>query len=96
MTVLPARLFGVEDDLGTVEPGKLADLTIVDGDPFEDFDTLVRTVSVLRGGVPYTTEDLVAAYQPVPERAARHAAGEDDWLDVGRLMRRDGCCDPGL
>ncbi|MGA5499554.1 amidohydrolase family protein [Streptomyces umbrinus] len=96
VTVLPARLFGVDDDLGTVEPGKLADLTIVDGDPFENFDTLVRTVSVLRGGVPYTTDGLVAAYEPVPERAARHAAGEDDWLDVGRLMRRDGCCDPGF
>ncbi|GHH41143.1 Tol biopolymer transport system component [Streptomyces umbrinus] len=96
VTVLPARLFGVDDDLGTVEPGRLADLTIVDGDPFENFDTLVRTVSVLRGGVPYATDDLVAAYKPVPERAARHAAGEDDWLDVGRLMRRDGCCDPGF
>ncbi|MFD3606175.1 hypothetical protein, partial [Streptomyces sp. NPDC058656] len=66
------------------------------GDPFEDFDTLVRTVAVLRGGVPYTTDELVAAYEPVPERAARHAAGEDDWLEVGRLMRRDGCCAPGV
>ncbi|MGP4052120.1 amidohydrolase family protein [Streptomyces sp. 2A115] len=91
-TVLPARLFGVADDLGTVEPGRLADLTVVDGDPFTDFDTLVRTVSVLRGGVPYTTDDLVAAYEP----ATRPARGDDDWLDVGRLMRRDGCCDSGV
>jgi imidazolonepropionase-like amidohydrolase len=92
VTVLPALLFGVADDLGTVEPGRLADLTVVDGDPFTDFDTLVRTVSVLRGGMPYTTEDLVAAYEP----AARQAAGEDDWLEVGRLMRREGCCDSGV
>ncbi|MET8561032.1 amidohydrolase family protein [Streptomyces flaveolus] len=28
----PARLFGVADDLGTLEPGKLADLTVIDGD----------------------------------------------------------------
>jgi len=62
----------------------------VDGDPFTDFATLVRTVSVLRGGVPYTTEDLVAAFEP----SARHtAAADDDWLGAGRLMRRDGCCD---
>ncbi|MFI6490109.1 amidohydrolase family protein [Streptomyces sp. NPDC050564] len=46
VTVLPARLFGVDRDLGTVEPGKLADLTVLDGDWFTDFDTLVRTVSV--------------------------------------------------
>ncbi|MFF4350157.1 amidohydrolase family protein [Streptomyces sp. NPDC001530] len=90
-TVLPARLFGVDRDLGTVQPGKLADLTVVDGDPFTDFDTLVRTVSVLRGGTPYETADLVAAFEP----ASRRAATRDDWLEVGRLMRRDGCCDSG-
>ncbi|GAA2260570.1 amidohydrolase [Streptomyces ruber] len=90
-TVLPARVFGLDGDLGTVERGRLADLTVVDGDPFTDFRTLVRTVSVLRGGVPYTTEELVRAFEP----AARSmpAAGADDWLEVGRLMRRDGCCD---
>ncbi|MFD7013289.1 amidohydrolase family protein [Streptomyces sp. NPDC059161] len=88
-TVLPARLFGLDRDLGTVEPGKLADLTLVDGDPFTDFDTLVRTTAVLRGGVPYSTADLVAAFQP----HERHAATSHDWLEVGRLMRRDGCCD---
>ncbi|GAA3803546.1 amidohydrolase family protein [Streptomyces coacervatus] len=89
-TVLPARLFGVDGDLGTVEEGRLADLTVVDGDPFTDFDTLVRTVSVLRGGVPYTTEELTAAFEP---SAAHTTAAEEDWLGMGRLMRRDGCCD---
>ncbi|MER8008263.1 amidohydrolase family protein [Streptomyces sp. NPDC094149] len=89
-TVLPARLFGLDDELGTVEEGRLADLTVVDGDPFTDFATLVRTVAVLRGGVPCTTEELVAAFEPT---ARRTAAAEDDWLGLGRLMRRDGCCD---
>lgn len=91
MTVLPACLFGVDRDLGTVEPGKLADLTVVDGDPFTDFDTLVRTVSVLKGGTPYETADLLAAFEP----SSRRAVPRDDWLEVGRLMRRDGCCDSG-
>ncbi|MCL6669987.1 amidohydrolase family protein [Streptomyces panaciradicis] len=89
-TVLPARLFGLDDHLGTVEEGRLADLTVVDGDPFTDFAALVHTVAVLRGGVPYTTEELVAAFEPA---ARRTAAAEDDWLAMGRLMRRDGCCD---
>ncbi|MET9912781.1 amidohydrolase family protein [Streptomyces sp. NPDC006476] len=89
-TVLPARLFGLDRDLGTVEEGRLADLTVVDGDPFTDFDTLVHTVAVLRGGVPYTTEELTAAFEP----AARSTVeAEEDWLAMGRLMRRDACCD---
>ncbi|NGO10601.1 amidohydrolase family protein [Streptomyces sp. HC44] len=93
-TVLPARLFGVDDHLGTLQPGRLADLTVVDGDPFTDFDTLVRTASVLRGGMPYTTEELVAAYEPASRRSTDEAdeTDEDDWLEVGRLMRREGCC----
>ncbi|MFD5747317.1 amidohydrolase family protein [Streptomyces sp. NPDC127033] len=93
-TVLPARLFGLDRDLGTVERGRIADLTVVDGDPFADFDTLVRTVAVLRGGVPYATEDLVAAFETPARRAP--AGGDGEWLAVGRLMRRDGCCDPGI
>ncbi|GGU05934.1 amidohydrolase family protein [Streptomyces violascens] len=92
-TVLPARLFGLDKDLGTVERGKLADLTLVDGDPFTDFDSLVRTTGVLRGGVPYTTTDLVSAFEPHERHAAAKA---EDWLEVGRLMRRDGCCDAGF
>ncbi|UUU28811.1 amidohydrolase family protein [Streptomyces sp. CA-210063] len=90
-TALPARLFGLDDDLGTVETGKLADLTVVDGDPFTHFADLVRTVSVLRGGTPYSTEELVAAYRPTARRA-KAAETEEDWLEMGRLMRWDGCC----
>ncbi|RBM22153.1 amidohydrolase [Streptomyces sp. PT12] len=87
-TILPARAFGAEDDLGTVTEGKLADLTIVAGDPFTDFTTLVHTVTTLRGGVPYAPSDLVAAF------AHTDATGED-WQEIGRIMRRDGCCDGG-
>jgi imidazolonepropionase-like amidohydrolase len=38
-----ARLLGVDDQLGTIEPGKLADLVLVDGDPF-DFGALPGAV----------------------------------------------------
>ncbi|GGY43321.1 hypothetical protein GCM10010326_41990 [Streptomyces xanthochromogenes] len=93
VTVHPARLFGLDKDLGTVERGKLADLTLVDGDPFGDFDSLVRTTGVLRGGVAYTTADLVSAFQPHERHPAARA---EDWLEVGRVMRREGCCDAGL
>ena len=92
VTVLPARAFGADRDLGTLEVGKLADLTVVDGDPFTDFDSLVRTVSVLRGGVPYEQRQLVEAF-PAPAGALAHGRSADHWLEVGRQLRRDGCCE---
>uniref|UniRef100_A0AAU1I9Y7 Amidohydrolase family protein n=1 Tax=Streptomyces sp. NBC_00180 TaxID=2903632 RepID=A0AAU1I9Y7_9ACTN len=87
-TLLPARVFGADADLGTVEEGKLADLTVVDGDPFTDFATLIRTVAALRGGVLYEQADLVDAFATATERRVT-----DDWLEVSRQMRREGCCD---
>ncbi|MFE7133061.1 amidohydrolase family protein [Streptomyces sp. NPDC057638] len=83
-TALPARLFGAERDLGTVAPGLLADLTVVDGDPFTDFSTLVRTVTTLRNGIPYDTSALVAAWPPLAPSTALH--------EVAHFLHRDACC----
>jgi imidazolonepropionase-like amidohydrolase len=51
-TVNGAAAFGREDDLGTVEAGKLADLLVIDGDPSLDIGVLADTppVAVLKGG----------------------------------------------
>ena len=35
MTLYPAELFGVADELGSIEEGKRANLIITDGDPLE-------------------------------------------------------------
>ncbi|MFJ9009794.1 amidohydrolase family protein [Streptomyces canus] len=95
-TLLPARVFGADADLGTLEEGKLADLTVVDGDPFTDFDTLIRTVTVLRGGVPFEQADLVDAFDSVRRSGvSSDASSEAEWLGVSEQMRREGCCDPG-
>jgi imidazolonepropionase-like amidohydrolase len=47
-----ARLLGLDDELGTIEPGKRADLVVVVGDPLE-FGTLPdRITAVYKEGVP--------------------------------------------
>jgi imidazolonepropionase-like amidohydrolase len=35
VTIVPARIFGVDDRLGSIEAGKAATLFVADGDPFE-------------------------------------------------------------
>lgn len=35
ITIAPARIFGVENKLGSIEEGKIANLFIADGDPFQ-------------------------------------------------------------
>ncbi|MFI7415079.1 amidohydrolase family protein [Streptomyces sp. NPDC049627] len=93
-TLLPARVFGADADLGTVEEGKLADLTVVDGDPFTDFATLIRTVAVLRGGVPFERAELVASFGALDAfDAGTERRVAEEWLEVSRRMRREGCCD---
>jgi imidazolonepropionase-like amidohydrolase len=45
-----AELLGVDDELGTVEEGKLADLVIVAGDPYDFTDLTDRVEQVWQGG----------------------------------------------
>jgi imidazolonepropionase-like amidohydrolase len=45
-----AELLGVQRDLGTIEPGKLADIIIVEGDPLQDINALRRVRNVIVGG----------------------------------------------
>jgi imidazolonepropionase-like amidohydrolase len=44
LTTTPAKLCGVEDRLGTIEAGKLANLTVVDGKGYFDTEAKVREV----------------------------------------------------
>jgi imidazolonepropionase-like amidohydrolase len=46
LTTIPARLCGVEDQLGTIEAGKLANLTVVQGSSYFDPKTSIREVWV--------------------------------------------------
>jgi imidazolonepropionase-like amidohydrolase len=45
-----AELLGVDDDLGTIDEGKLADLVVVAGDPYDFTDLSDRVEQVWQGG----------------------------------------------
>jgi imidazolonepropionase-like amidohydrolase len=46
-----AHACGPERELGTLEPGKLADVLVVEGDPLTDLRALTQTRMVVRDGV---------------------------------------------
>jgi imidazolonepropionase-like amidohydrolase len=51
-TFWPAKLLK-RDDLGTIAPGKLADIIVVDGDPLSSMESLRHIVHVIKDGVVY-------------------------------------------
>jgi imidazolonepropionase-like amidohydrolase len=51
-TFWPAKLLK-RDDLGTIAPGKLADIIVVDGDPLRSMESLRHIVHVIKDGVVY-------------------------------------------
>jgi imidazolonepropionase-like amidohydrolase len=50
LTTNPAARMGVSDSKGTVAPGRLADLTILDADPADDLKNFSRVHTVIRSG----------------------------------------------
>jgi imidazolonepropionase-like amidohydrolase len=52
-TIIPARYLGIDDNLGSVEAGKLADIIAVPGDPIADVHVLERVSFVMKEGVIY-------------------------------------------
>ena len=55
-TVVAAELLGQSEHLGSVKPGKLADLVAVQGDPLRDISVLERVQFVMNGGVVYKVQ----------------------------------------
>ena len=48
-----ADLIGDTDDIGSVQPGRYADIIAVDGDPLKDVTVLEQVPFVMKGGVVY-------------------------------------------
>jgi imidazolonepropionase-like amidohydrolase len=58
-TVNAAQALGVASAIGTIEPGKLADLTFLGGDPLNDIRNTRDVKRVMRGGRLFSVTDLI-------------------------------------
>ena len=52
-TVRGAELLRMEREIGTIEPGKFADVIAVEGNPLDDIATLGRVAFVMKAGQVY-------------------------------------------
>jgi len=55
-TINAADLMGWTDKVGTIEPGKWADIIAIDGDPLKDVKILQHVPFVMKGGIVYKNE----------------------------------------
>jgi imidazolonepropionase-like amidohydrolase len=60
-TLVAARAMGMEKDSGTIEPGKRADVIVVDGNPLENISDIRKVSTVFAGGKMYQPAALWAA-----------------------------------
>ena len=63
-TLWSAEAVGVSKDLGTIEPGKIADLVIVNGDPLKTIQDAWNVAKVLKNGTVYSIGELLARPKP--------------------------------
>ena len=57
-TLNAAKIMSMDKDLGSIAPGKLADLTLVDGDPTKNISDIRKTLVTVKDGVLYYPAEL--------------------------------------
>src|SRR6266566_1744755 len=57
-TTVPARVMGLDKELGTIETGKRADLILIDGDPLQEIHNTRNVEYVITNGTLYHTAEL--------------------------------------
>jgi len=85
-TIMGAESIGFERDLGSIEPGKLADLVVLDANPLDDVRNTNRIRYVVRNGVVYDGNTLDEVWPAVRRFPQPYWLTED--ADLERLRSR--------
>ncbi|WP_417657972.1 amidohydrolase family protein [Pseudidiomarina aestuarii] len=68
-TINPAREFGMDKYIGSIETGKLADIIVIDGDPLADIRVTDRVTHTMVNGRLYDANTMNQLVPSAPERA---------------------------
>jgi imidazolonepropionase-like amidohydrolase len=83
-TINGANALGVSDKLGSIETGKLADLFVVRGNPFDDIKAARNIQLVIKGGVVYDPKILLESAEK--KIGPKGPNDHDNWkLDIEPL-----------
>jgi imidazolonepropionase-like amidohydrolase len=64
----PAECFGRSDEFGTVEVGKRADLTLIEGDPIADVRNVHRQAGVMLRGQWLPADEIGRRLEEIAQR----------------------------
>ena len=76
-TINVAKAFRKDKDFGTVEPGKIADIIVVDGDPLKDIWVTQNVKTVVLGGKIVDHEFHANYRNPIPAVRAWRATPQE-------------------
>ncbi|MBV9804438.1 MAG: PD40 domain-containing protein [Solirubrobacterales bacterium] len=69
-TTAPAKVIGVLNQIGTIQPGMIADLDVIHGNPIQNIETIANDDYVMQNGRLFTVAQIIGPYGNVhPNKA---------------------------
>jgi imidazolonepropionase-like amidohydrolase len=90
-TLNTARFFHTDARLGSIEPGKLADLVLIEGDPSSDITAMRRVRAVMLNGKWVHTNEIFPAQHWLKKPPKRAGMSQDKLAEFSTLVSGRGC-----
>src|SRR6266851_6814485 len=81
-TKINSEILDMDDRLGTLQPGKLADVLVVEGKPDENLDDLAKVDMVIRDGFRVVERGRLAVARHVVEKSGKPASAPPEMTPV--------------